>query len=158
MARRKVTRAEEQPAAGVSIPPLFEEARGSRVGSTSVLVHIVPVRNLVTFAVDHPIWTTDGKRLPAGTWAGAIVRLRPPSDVRDGLVEEVRAALAAAGVSRIKLEVRRGAVLPTEAVDKGTATRSSAREVVLRLVEEANSKDPAALLAVVEKTMAEEGL
>jgi len=158
MARRKVMRVE---AAGASIPPLFENDRRKRTGSAVVAIRVaVPSRNLVTLDSDHAIWRSadPGAYAGAPNWPGAIVRLRPPSDVRDGLVEEVRAALAAAGVSRIKLEVRRGAVLPTEAVDKGTATRSSAREVVLRLVEEANSKDPAALLAVVEKTMAEEGL
>lgn len=125
----------------------------------------VPARRLVTLEPLHGIWQTmKGKKTvllaigPKEDWAGAIVRLRPPPDVEEGRIEEVKAALLAAGAARIKLEVRRGATLPTEAVDKGKATKSSAREVVLQLVAEANSKDPVGLSEIVERVMAEEGL
>ena len=125
----------------------------------------VPARRLVTLDSLHGIWQTmKGKKTvllvigPKEDWLGAIVRLRPPPDVEEGRIEEVKAALVAAGASRIKLEVRRGATLPTEAIDKGKPTRSSAREVVLQLVSEANSQDPAALSEIVERVMAEEGL
>ena len=70
----------------------------------------------------------------------------------------MKKALAEAGVVRIKLEVRTGAILPREAIEKAKPARSSAREVVLLLVAESNSADVDALREVVERVMSEEGL
>lgn len=121
----------------------------------------VNARRLVTIAEKNALWS--GKKTvlsvgPADYWMGAIVRLRPPPEADEKLVEQIKVAIAAAGAARIKVEVQQAAVLPTEAVDKGTPTKSSAREVVLQLVAEANSTDPAALKDVCERVMAEKGL
>lgn len=140
----------------------IEDGHGNAVGNTVVVVRVPAARTLATLDEEHGIWKGRGNLLgigPKETWEGAIVRLRPPPDVDPARVEKVKAILADAGVARIKLETRRGAVLPTEAVQKAKpAKRSSAREIVLQLVKEANSSDPDELRDIVERVMAEEGL
>lgn len=121
----------------------------------------VSARRLVTLDEGHGIWTGKKNVLAFGPkefWDGAIVRLRPPTEVEDGRVEDVKKALAAAGVARIKLEVRKGVVLPTEALEKAKPARCTAREVVLLLVAESNSVDAPALMEICERVMSAEGL
>lgn len=116
----------------------------------------VPARRLEIFDETHPIWT--GRRCALSGLEGAIVRLRPPPGSPTDLVEGVKKTLTDAGVARIKLEERRGVVIPREAVEKSKATKSSAREVVLQLVAESNTMDRESLAEIVERTMAEQNL
>jgi hypothetical protein len=73
-------------------------------------------------------------------------------------VERVREAFTKAGVARIKLETRRAATLPTEALQKAKPARTGVVEVVRLLTKEANSTNPQALSELVETTLAKQGL
>lgn len=111
----------------------------------------VPARPLVTDPCDgsvkHP------------TISGAIVRLRPAEGVTEEQVEAVRARWVGMAAVRVFVEPRRKpAVVPNDIHAKRRNARSSARAVVLEMVAESNSSDPAALAEIVERILSEENL
>lgn len=88
--------------------------------------------------------------------AGSIVRIRPGVDVSDGMIEEIRARVRDA-IAVIVLPRPRAAVVPAQ-VAAATRSAMGAREAVLSLVQESNSRDRELLKAFCEKVMAEVGL
>lgn len=125
------------------------------------IVH-VKARRLITLAEDHGIWSGNGNLLavgPAEHWEDALVRLRPPSSADEVRIESVRKLALMAGASRVKIEARRKAVVPNKShVKVVDRKKSSARAVVLALVDESNSADKIVLSEIVERVMSEEGL
>lgn len=128
------------------------------IDSISIVGVKVSARKLITLDEDCSIWKGKAVKLYAEEWVNSIVRLRPPTDATLERIELVKDALGNAGVARIKLEQRRGVVIPNEAIQKAKPTRCSAREVVVQIVSEANSSNQARLLEIVERVMSEEGL
>lgn len=114
-------------------------------------------RRLLTIGPDHPAWKDD--LLPTLTGkAGDIVRLRPPPGTPKERVEAVKDAFLALGAARVRAELQRPATTPREALERQSAPRSSARQVVLELATEANVADRPALAALLGRLMDEEGL
>jgi len=142
-------------------------SKGGPGAPFAVRVVEVGAVKLATIDEDHVAWTPKFSPLmlfqaiqrgAGNEWVGAIVRMRPPPGLDQAKVEAVRKMFINAGVARIKLETRRGATLPNEAVQKAKPSRATVVEVVRLLVKEANSSDAAALSALVETTMAAQGL
>lgn len=154
MARRVMKKQVEVPKAPAS-SPVKKRKRSDGV-------EVVPVfaRQLMTFDENNPVWKTSTLSAVGAGWSGAIVRLRPPADVEDGRVEQVKKAFVEAGAARVKIEARRKVVVPRRSHEKAPVERkrSTAREVVMVLVKESNTEDREALLEIVERTMSEENL
>ncbi len=115
-------------------------------------------RELSTIEPDALIWSPESnyKWRPG---EGAIVRLRPPIGASDGDVERVREYFQKAGAARVTVLPRpRAEVVPASAAEKRPERAIGARQAVLELVDEANSKDRALLKELCEKVMAECGL
>jgi hypothetical protein len=143
--------------------PFVEQGKRPALGPRTTLVEVDAVK-LVVLDEDHSVWPTSLDRgefklpRPVTVWIDAIVRLRPPLGHDQAAVEKVRAALLAAGAARIKVETRRGTVIPTEILERTTPQITSIAQVVRQLVSEANCNDREALSALVEATMAKHGL
>jgi hypothetical protein len=115
-------------------------------------------RNLITVLPDWPIWkgTVSKKALDA---TGAIVRIRPPPEATDEDVERVRALMLMKGAERVGVLPRpRAELVPAAVAEAARGKAYGARQAVLSLVEESNSKAREALSALCEKIMAEVGL
>lgn len=149
MARRSAKSVEEAPKKPKKVSKVDPNVKVSSVK--------IPSRSLITFGVDHPIWSNN-KAWAIPDLKGAIVRLWPPHDTKDEIVNAAKDLLMKEGVARIKLETRKGVVLPNEAIQKAKPTKSTPREVVLQLVSESNSADESMLLGVVEQIMGEVGI
>lgn len=88
--------------------------------------------------------------------AGAIVRIRPGVNVPDDAIAMIRGMVSDAAAI-IVLPRPRGAVVPAQ-VAAATRSAMGAREAVLSLVVESNSRDRELLKAFCEKIMGEVGL
>lgn len=123
-------------------------------------VRKIDTRRLLTIDVDHPIWDKGEKLIGVGgePVKEAIVRLRAPVKATDIDVERVRRAYEEAGAAKVTVLPRlRTEVLPQD-VQQSPAKAIGAREAVLCLVEESNTKDRDALRALCERVMGECGL
>ena len=127
----------------------------------------VPARRLLTIGEDHPVWGR-ASAVAGVVWAGpdgfdvegALVRLRPPPDAGEAGVVEVVQMLERAGAVRVKVVPRTQAagVVRRIDVDPQAAPKLSHREAVLAAAAEARSSDPAALRALLEGILDEEGI
>jgi hypothetical protein len=92
-------------------------------------------------------------------YQGAIVRLQPPIDATDEDIARVTRAWAQRGVARVIVLPRpKAALVPEKAAREAPAQAYGAREAVLSLVAESNSRDRDALQRLCEKIMGEAGL
>lgn len=94
---------------------------------------------------------------------GAIVRIDPPPDAEPALVQKFAEAFTQAGAVAVRvLPRRRGDVVPAdvEVLPSGDAEEAelSLRQVVEKMVTEANFKHPAASAAVVARALSKVGL
>ncbi len=114
-------------------------------------------RLLVTVDSDHPDWGRLDRLAGVGNVEGAIVRLRPPFGVSDDDVARMRGHYENAGAARVTVLPRpRAELLPEKTIEPKKVT--GARDAVLALVEESNSKDRDALRQACEGIMAKAGL
>lgn len=106
---------------------------------------------MVNVLEEHPVWD-EAVEVDFVVAPGSFVRLRPPPTASDVLIEEVRASALAQGAKAVRVvpKARASVLVKSEA----QAPDATAREVVLAMVAEANTKDRPALLALAEKTMA----
>lgn len=124
------------------------------------VVDVEGARELVTIGPDAPIWKVDlaGAFRTDDLCAGKIVRLIPPHDATDEQVAGVRAAVASAAAVRLMPRRRVAVVVEEKAQGMGTSAHRRARDVVLQMVEEANTRDRSALRAFCEQVMARAGM
>ena len=116
----------------------------------------VDAAGMVTIGQEHPAWANP---LEMGDVEGQFVRLDPPLNSTDEEVVRMRAQAEDLGAVAVKvLPVRRDAVLSANAVSVEDAPHLAARDVVRAMLAESRSRDPDRLRALVEDTMAMEGL
>lgn len=135
----------------------------------------VPARRLLTVREGHDAWRTpdvleagvvwegpDGFALGGtvdGSIGGALVRLCPPPGAPDELVARVEALCERAGAARVKVVQRSDTPEVVRRIDVDPSpTARSHRETVLTVAAEARSADPAALRALLEGILDEEGV
>jgi hypothetical protein len=122
-------------------------------------VRRVPVRSreLVTVHPDSPLWK--GEAASFLDLDGAIVRIRPPYEATQPMIDDVRAWFLRAGASKVTLlPSPRPELLPGAACIQRPKAAASARDAVLQVAREVASKEPERLLELCEKIMGEEGL
>jgi hypothetical protein len=119
----------------------------------------VPARTLLTFAEEHPAWTEGWAGPNADEARGALVRLFPPAAASEERIASVARALEAAGAARVKIVSRETPPdVVRRIVDDPSRSEASHREVVVRMADEARSRDRGALKALLDEVMTEEGL
>jgi hypothetical protein len=119
-------------------------------------VQFVPLseaRELVTIDSESDVW--EG----AKPWVsrGAIVRIRPPHDATQRQIDELTAACIEQGAERVRVEARQRAP-KIVASSQLRPAKSSIREVVNAMCEEANSRDRQALLSFASDVMDRVGI
>ena len=130
--------------------------RESAEGTWAVRMPVEGARRLVTLDETEPYWKKPGTYVFLNM-EGAIVRLKPPADADPGQVEAIREHLAAKGAAKIVyVAPPKKEAVPTPA--RLEFVGLSPRQVVEKLLEEANTADRDALRGIVEKVMAENGL
>ena len=119
-------------------------------------VQFVPLseaRELITIDIESDVW--------AGTKPfvsrGAIVRIRPPHEATQTQIDELIAVCIEQGAERVRVEARRRAP-KIVASSQLCSARSSIREVVITMCEEANSRDRQALRTFVDDVMNRAGI
>jgi hypothetical protein len=119
-------------------------------------------RPLVRIAADDQIWQTvllhdawDSTLDPA--LKGAIVRIDPPIDCDEAVIDTVQSCCERAGALAVRASPRRRSRTLTDQPARQKA-HHRAREVVCELVAAANVEDQAALAAFCETVMARVGL
>ena len=128
----------------------------------------VSARRLLTLSEEHPAWANPDAVDPSGilwtppdgfTLDGALVRLHPPADANEERVAALVARLERAGAERVRVgpRVTQAPVVVRIDVDPHSP-KLSHREAVLAAVGAARSSDPAALRALLEGILDEEGL
>lgn len=130
-------------------------ARKRRESAVSVVVHDVDTRSLVTVGPMAPIWREEPTLcLPRlqDSCSGAFVRLQPPKNVDESLLDEVLCTVECVAV-RVKVERQKKDEVVAPSMTKGAG---KPREVVVELAG-ASKRDPASLLAFCEEVMAKEG-
>jgi hypothetical protein len=130
----------------VSIPAFRDPPIGVR------FVALDDVRRLVTIHPTDSVWTSFDARCEPGS----IVRVRPPSTASDA---DVEADLKRAGAARVRIEPRAAGekvVAPIEVPKR--AARSTMRETVLTMANEARTHNREALQEELERAMSEEGI
>jgi hypothetical protein len=121
-----------------------------RVGLTS--------RRLLTYGRESSIWAAGQCDDDLEVCGGVIVRLQPPASVGEAQVQDMRRRLLADGAAAVRVEwPARAAVVPEQG-RKAAAVHEGTRDVVLRMVAQANTRDRAALSAAVEAALAAAGL
>lgn len=126
-----------------------------------VEVRKVDTRRLYTVEPDRSEWLHTERVLGVGPkefFEGAIVRLRPPATATDVDVDRVRTFYEKAGAAKVSVLPRPKADVIPQDVQQAPAKAVGAREAVLSLVEESNTKDRDGLRAFCERVMAECGL
>jgi hypothetical protein len=108
-----------------------------------------------TVREDDPIWEGAGMGAMPNVRA-AFVRIMPPADATDAMLENVRQRFVADG-ARVRVLRRRK---PQVVLEQRKVKRSnqSIRAVVLQLTKEANTVDRETLQSLVENTLAGVGL
>jgi hypothetical protein len=133
----------------VSIPAFRDAPIGVR------FVPLSDVRRLVTIHPNDRVWTSFDARCPEG----AIVRVRPPATASDADVERVEAGLKRAGAVRVRVEPRvagEKVVAPVNTPKR--VARSTMREMVLAMVQEARTHNREALRDELERAMTKAGI
>lgn len=133
----------------VSIPAFRDSPIGVR------FVALSNVRRLVTIHPTDRVWTSFDARCEKGS----IVRVRPPATASDADIERVEAALKRAGAVRVRVEPRAAEekVVAKEEAPK-RAARSTMRETVLAMANEARTHNREALLEELEGAMTKAGI
>lgn len=152
MARKKPVKVEE--------PKLSAEDRTAEMfGGDQVRTVKIDTRRLLTIDTEHPDWSQLDRRKAVSNVEGAIVRLRPPHTVSDADVERVRVFYEKVGAARVTVLPRpRVDVVPNDVAEKRPEKAIGAREAVLTLIRETNSKDRDLLRELCERVMAECGV
>lgn len=110
---------------------------------------------LVTIEADDPVWTCNRIEKAIKHCQAAFVRIRPPADATDDRIEEVvRCVRLYALVVQVATKPKAGVLIESDKVH----AKQTARDVVLQLVESANSKDKEVLRTRVEETLGKVGL
>jgi hypothetical protein len=121
----------------------------------------VPLETRRVFTVDETakVWQSPAG-LPGfyveGAYAGAIVRLRPPTGTERGKVEALRKDLLKMGAAAVRIEMAAVAKVPREKEE--VPEDEPIREVVQKMVAEARTEDLPALKQVVERALSRAGL
>lgn len=110
-------------------------------------------RGVRTIGPEHPLWRE--WRSAEVVAHGALLRLRPPPEVTDDVVEEVARRLRDAGAARVVVLPRKRSIVIATAP---AASVARARDVVLELCAQARVEDGAALRGLCEQVMDAEGL
>jgi hypothetical protein len=123
-------------------------------------VQVVPIADaadFVTIGAGSPIFARAINPSGVPQLAGKFIRIDPPPDASDEYIEVIRKALLTGGALAVRVMPR-----PRKLVTPGVATerreRAGARDVVLRMVEESNSRDREKLRATVETVMGKAGI
>lgn len=119
-------------------------------------VEFVPVaaRRLITVGPADPVWTGARASCPPG----AIVRLVAPAAASAEAVDGARLAFEAAGAARCRVagrQARSAVVAPAPARRPGLA---GPRQVVMSMAREARTRDRDALVALLDASLAAEGI
>jgi hypothetical protein len=132
-----------------------ETTRGARVTECK----IDAPRPLVTFSEEDLDVHSFVELVQTRRLKGAIVRLKPPPDLDDATLAEMRDAILERGAEFVTaLPRRKKAVVPDEAVERPTRARATARQVVLELVASSNARSREDLGAYCEELMSREGV
>lgn len=127
-----------------------------RIISPPQNVQFVPLseaRELITIDIESDVWE-GAKPLVS---RGAIVRIRPPHNATQKQIDELTAACIEQGAERVRVEARQRAPKIVAGSEPRPA-KSSIREVVILMCEEANSRDRQALRIFVEDVMNRAGI
>lgn len=133
------------------------QLRQSLIPGASVSVRVVPVesRHLADFGPTSAVW----EGASAAPEEGSIVRVRPPPGTPPEVIARVLDEVEKAGARAIKVvPPSRAMVIPTEKNEAPRTARAQARDVVMQLVDEANTQDRDALRGVVDHAMGKAGL
>lgn len=115
---------------------------------------VADAREFVTIGQEHRCWSTDGWTL--GIPRGAFVRIDPPKDVSDELVEDVREIARDEGAAFVQVLPRRKST--TVLAPRAPVEHRRARDVVLEIIAESNVEDPAALRDFCDIIMSKRGM
>lgn len=122
--------------------------------------HPIPTASkLYTVPTDAAVWDEANIAVADAEFAGAFVRILPPHEASDAQIEAVRLAAQLGGAASIVVAPRAkgaGVVLKDATADRPTVT--SSREVVMFMVQTANTRNRPALAALVETLIAKAGL
>lgn len=132
----------------VSIPAFRDLPIGVR------FVALDDVRQLVTIHPTDPVWTSFEVRCEAGS----IVRVRPPATASDADIERIEAELLRAGAARVRVEPRAAGEKVVAPIERRPAVRSTMRETVLRMADEARTHNREALRDELERAMTKAGI
>lgn len=129
-------------------------------------------RALVTIGPDHGFWQHDDP-LAANAYydtvhmggedpercGGVIVRVRPPPHAKEAWVQRLVGELKTNGAAGVKVEwPSRPATIPPQKFASAIGPGDGIRAVVMRLVEQANTRDRGALKQAAEAALAAAGL
>lgn len=114
---------------------------------------------LTTVEADDPLWNQpDGDEEQLARFKSAFVRLRPGLDVSPARVEQLKQRIAAVA-TKVRVDApTAAAVLPGAPPAATVVPTIGLREAVLLVAAETNTRDRAALDALLEQTLAEVGL
>lgn len=117
---------------------------------------LVDAAGMVTIGPEHPAWEDP---LKMGEVEGLFVRLDPPLNCPDVDVVRMRAQAVDLGAVAVKCQpVRRDEVVRDRMGEFPLDPLCSARSLVEKMVTESRSPHSPALRALVEETLAEQGL
>lgn len=111
---------------------------------------------MLTVSPDSHLWQGGRDGLAA---AGMFVRLKPPTGLESVVVEKLKQAFLKAGALAVRvIPAPSAAVLVDSAEAPQVAPHKTIREVVAKMVAEANTADREALATLVETAIAKAGL
>jgi hypothetical protein len=118
-------------------------------------VVVVESRRLVTLASTHKVWTGAPPVIDLGT----LVRLEPPHDATDALIEQVKKTCLAAGAARVRVTAKAAGPLVIAGQESGepelvVPTFETPRHAVAEMVASSFFADKPALQACVDKYLA----
>jgi hypothetical protein len=168
MARRPLSRSPQgaPPAPeGPKAAPRPPASPGRRAGASAARFTVTPVevdaRLFLTVPPDHRLWDESrpdrlGFDQKHQTLTRAFVRLQPPHDASDAHVAALKKSFELAGAIVVVLPKPRGAVVlaPVEALPAS----ATIRDVVMTMVEEANTSDRDALRDMTEEALGVAGI
>lgn len=137
----------------VELPVSIPESRKPPIGVR--FIALSDVRRLVTIHPSDSVWTSFDARCEEG----AIVRVRPPATASDADIERVEAGLKRAGAARVRIEPRAAGEKVVASVDvPKRAARSTMRETVLTMANEARTHNREALRDELDRAMTKAGI
>ena len=115
-------------------------------------VEVEGARRLVTIGPDDDVWSRPTETTVTST---DLVRIRPPADAPESLVEDVRKIVASVAAAVRVEPARRSAVVVEPAASRPHAR---ARDVVLGIARESNVEEREKLVELVENILGRCGL